>query len=73
MKIQHMLVGLLACVFLSGCAHDRSKSTNSNVSKPDNGTLAGQTATFTVDATNGAPLSYRWVFNGTNISGVTNR
>src|SRR6185437_10533222 len=33
--------------------------------------VAGQTATFTVAATGGAPLSYQWNKNGTAISGAT--
>ena len=33
---------------------------------------AGDNATFTVMATGNAPLSYRWRFNGTDISGATN-
>jgi hypothetical protein len=33
--------------------------------------MAGQTATFAVTATGGAPLSYQWGKNGTPISGAT--
>jgi photosystem II stability/assembly factor-like uncharacterized protein len=32
----------------------------------------GSNATFTVSATGTAPLSYQWLFNGTNIAGATN-
>lgn len=74
MKTTHILFGLLICGFLSGCALDEFESTSRNVSKPDSGTPPSQNATFTVmAATNGALLSYQWQFNGTNISGVTNR
>jgi len=33
--------------------------------------IAGQSATFTVTATNKAPMSYQWRFNGTPIAGAT--
>ena len=32
----------------------------------------GSTATFSVTATGPGPLTYQWLFNGTNISGATN-
>jgi hypothetical protein len=34
--------------------------------------LAGQTVTFSVTASGGAPLGYQWRFNGANIAGATN-
>jgi hypothetical protein len=43
------------------------------VLQPTNQTVTlGNTATFTVMATGGPPLSYQWRFYGTNISGATN-
>src|SRR6185369_7618598 len=33
---------------------------------------AGSNATFSVVASGTAPLTYQWLFNGTNISGATN-
>lgn len=33
--------------------------------------LAGQTATFSVTATGSPPLSYQWLFSGTNLAGAT--
>jgi len=33
--------------------------------------LAGQTATFSVTATGTLPLSFQWLFNGTNLAGAT--
>jgi endonuclease/exonuclease/phosphatase family metal-dependent hydrolase len=33
--------------------------------------LAGQTATFSVTASGTLPLNFQWLFNGTNLSGVT--
>jgi hypothetical protein len=72
MKTPYILIGLLTCGLLSGCAHDQSKPTSSNVSQSNNVTVIGQSgASFVVASTNGAPLSYQWQVNGTNISGVT--
>src|SRR5262249_19347545 len=43
------------------------------VTQPTNVTvIVGQSAAFAVVATNALPLSYQWMFNGTNISGATN-
>jgi hypothetical protein len=40
--------------------------------QPTNRTIiAGQSATFYVDATGAAPLSYQWTFHGTNVAGAT--
>ncbi|HEY3761924.1 MAG TPA: LamG-like jellyroll fold domain-containing protein [Verrucomicrobiae bacterium] len=42
-------------------------------SQPTNETVyVGQTASFTVSATGASPLSYQWMFEGTNILGATN-
>jgi hypothetical protein len=39
------------------------------VSQPANQTVAvGQSSTFTVEASGSAPLSYQWLFNGSNIA-----
>src|SRR5207249_6352477 len=41
-------------------------------SQPHNKTvLPGVSATFSVSATGTAPLSYQWLFNGTNLAGAT--
>ena len=41
--------------------------------QPTNQTVAqGSNAVFTVTAAGTAPLSYRWLFNGTNLTGATN-
>jgi sugar lactone lactonase YvrE len=37
----------------------------------DQAVVAGGTASFAVGATGTAPLSYQWMFNGTNIDGAT--
>ncbi|HEV7926959.1 MAG TPA: immunoglobulin domain-containing protein [Verrucomicrobiae bacterium] len=42
-------------------------------SSPSNQTVqAGATVTFSAAATGSAPLTYQWLFDGTNISGATN-
>ena len=69
MKIARLFIGFLVLGCLSGCAH-------SPADQPQAQVAGGQGASFTVvAATNGAPLSYQWYFNGTNISGAmaTNR
>ena len=73
MKTLNLLIRLLACALLLGCAHDQPKPASSSVGQPGTPVVLGQTATFSVTAsTNGAPLSYQWYFNGTNnIGGVT--
>ena len=74
MKTLDILVGLLACGLLGGCAHDQPQPASSSVAQPGTPIVLGQTATFSVTgSTNGTPpLSYQWYFNGTNnIGGVT--
>ena len=74
MKILDILVGLLACGLLGGCAHHQPQPAGSSVAQPGTPVVLGQTATFSVTgSTNGtAPLAYQWYFNGTNnIGGVT--
>jgi hypothetical protein len=72
MKTLHILIGLVGCGLLIGCAHDQPKSASSGVSQPKVQVAGGQSAAFSVVAsTNGAPLYYQWQFNGTNLSGVS--
>jgi len=43
------------------------------IAQPTNQTIAvGGTANFSVTASGALPLSYQWIFSGTNISGATN-
>jgi hypothetical protein len=43
------------------------------IAQPTNQTIAvGGTANFNVTASGALPLSYQWIFSGTNISGATN-
>jgi len=70
-KAPNIVIGLIICGFLSGCAHDQTKSTGG---EPVNGTVGSPTPAFSVSAaSNGAPLYYQWYNNGTNIGGTTNR
>ena len=73
MKTLNMLIGLLACGLLSGCAHDQPKPASSSVGQPEYQTAGGQNVALTVVApTNGTPLlGYQWQFNGATIGGVT--
>ena len=74
MKTLNLLIRLLACALLLGCAHDQPKPASSSVGQPGTPVVLGQTATFSVTgSTNGTPpLAYQWYFNGTNnIGGVT--
>lgn len=71
MKAPNIVIGLIACGFLSGCAHDQTKSTDG---EPVNGTVGSPTPAFSVSAaSNGAPFYYQWHMNGTNIGGTTNQ
>jgi hypothetical protein len=68
MKTPLALLGLTACIFLSGCAHEPAQTTTKPAEQP----TPAPAATFTV-ATNGtAPMYYQWHFNGTNVGGVMN-
>ena len=67
MKTLLALVGLTACLFLSGCAHDQAEATTKTTSQPP----AAQPVAFTVGANGTAPLSYQWQFNGTNVGVLT--
>ncbi len=70
-------------VFSSGWVHTTNqivyerKGATSRASAWDGGqsnetTPAGQTATFSVTASGTAPLTYQWMFNGSNNSGMAN-
>ena len=72
MKTLHLLIGLLTCGLLSGCAHDQSKPVSSNVSQPEHQVVVGQSASFVVTNTGTAPLTYQWHFR-TNIQSETIR
>jgi hypothetical protein len=71
MKSTHLLFAVVICGLVIGCAHNQIKPTNSNASKPDNGTAVAvaesQNATFAVVApTNAQPLFYQWQFTDAN-------
>src|SRR5919109_384593 len=71
-----MLTVAFLGLILSGCGGSSSNSSNISVptimTEPSSETVAaGQTATFTVTANGGGPLSYQWLKNGTDISGAT--
>jgi hypothetical protein len=72
-------VSVLALVMLFSCEQLAQAAHVTITTQPhDTNVLAGSNATFTVVASGTAPLSYRWRFNGTNltndgrISGATN-
>jgi hypothetical protein len=67
MKTLLALVGLTTSFFLSGCARDHAEGMTKTASQPPSAPVA----TFTVNSTGTAPLSYQWQLNGTNVSGVT--
>jgi hypothetical protein len=73
MKTPYLLVALLTCGFLNGCAHEQTQPPGNAVAKPVVATSANQTATFFVVAPTNGPLYYQWQFSGTNILGVANR
>jgi uncharacterized lipoprotein YbaY len=67
MKALFALVGLATSFFLSGCAHDQAEATTKPASQPP----ATPAATFKVNSTGTAPITYQWYFNTNNIQSQT--
>src|SRR3954471_21143672 len=72
--IFRLILAFFAYIFLQPIGSTRAGLLPVINSQPVNQTaLPGETATFTVTASNGAPLTYQWYFNNTNaITGATN-